>query len=83
MGASNWAFMYIEGESIAEQYTRGSQNLSRCRTRDQILANEIGVGNLFKGNLVKTVTIKCSSYKIDMKYEKRQKTSNKPNVTNG
>ena len=76
MGASNWAFMYIEGESIAEQYTRGSQNLSRCRTGDQILANEIGVGNLFKGQLIKT-------HKMNVNYEKRHKTSNKPNATNG
>ena len=52
-------------------------------TRDQILADEIGVGNLFKGKLVRTVTIKYSSYKIDMKYEKRHKTSNKPIATNG
>ena len=71
MGASNWAFMYIEGESIAEQYTRGSQNLSRCRTRDQILANEIGVGNLFKGKLIKT-------HKMNMKYEKRHKHQTSP-----
>ena len=66
-------------KNLAEQYARGSQNL----TRDQILADEIGVGNLFKGKLVRTVTIKYSSYKIDMKYEKRHKTSNKPIATNG
>ena len=47
------------------------------------MSNEIGVGNLFKGKLVKTVTIKYSSYKINMKYEKRHKTSNKPIATNG
>ena len=58
----------LNEKNIAELYPRWSQNLSWSSTKGQILANEIGIGNLFKGKLVKTVTIKCSSYKINMKY---------------
>ena len=52
----------LKEKNIAEQYPRWSQNVSWIRTKNKILANEIGVGNLFKGKLVKTVTIKFSSY---------------------
>ena len=52
----------LKEKNIAEQDPRWSQKFSWSRTRDQILANEIRDGNLFKGKLVKTVTIKFSSY---------------------